>query len=133
MVLVNQMLKGAMRDFIIRHKGIFEKAIIAYAKILPEPTKDNILHPNTQKLLDMRDKFFLYEDNRGKEKLFGAGFKILIAEYEHDPYYHYRFDWLLEEIVNSGWKPRPMGYPNKFWREPEPYGGGYLVKYGGEQ
>ncbi len=129
MILVNRMLSGKMRGFVIKHKGIFMKAIIAFANSLTEPTRDNVIHPNTLKLLDFQDRFFEYEDNPGREELFRAVFRVLIAEYEHDPYYHYRFDWLLEQIVNSGWKPRPMGFPNKYWKEKPPYGGGYLVKY----
>lgn len=125
------MLSGDMREYIIKKvKKPLMKALITLAKRYPEPTRGNVLHPNTLKLFDIQDKFFLYERNPSREELFRALFRIFIDEYEHDPYYHYRFDWFLEEIVNCGWKPRPVGFPNKFWKEREPYGGGYLVKYG---
>jgi hypothetical protein len=108
-----------------RINPLIEKAIIALAKRYPEPTKENVLHPNTKRLMDIRDKFLEYEDNPHTSKLFPAVLKILIVKNE-DPYYGRRLDWLVEMIVRSGWKPRPEGYPNICWKEPQPYGGGYL-------
>ncbi|KKN72884.1 hypothetical protein LCGC14_0405880 [marine sediment metagenome] len=134
MFLVNYMLEGDMREYIMHKvKAPLMKALIKFAQRYPEPTRDNIIHPNTLKLLDIQDKFFKYENNLGRNGLFRALFRIFIDEYEHDPYYHYRFDWFLEEIVNCGWKPRPIGYPSSCWNESDDkasYGGGYLVKFG---
>jgi len=113
-----------MRGFVIEHKGVFEKAIIAYALILPEPTKENTLEPNCHILLDIRDRF--RERNTVKPALFEAAWKALICEYEHDPCYRNRLDWLLEELVESvldgEWKPRPTNHPSGGWKEPHPYG-----------
>ena len=119
MILVNHMLGGDMREYIIQKvKKPLIKALIVLANRYPEPTRDNVIHPNTLKLLDFQDKFFEYEDNPGREELFRAVFRVLIAEYEHDPYYHYRFDWLLEEIAKSDWQPRNTMLPQRSWLEP---------------
>lgn len=112
------MLTGSMRQYVIdKVKKPLKKAITALVKRYPEPTRENCLHPNTHRLFDIRDKFFEYEDNPGRKTLFEAAFKILIAEYEHDPYYRWRFDWMLEEMWKSGWEPRPMR-PMSHWKEP---------------
>ena len=122
------MLKTA-RQYVIKHKDIFMKAITAYASILPEVTRENTELPNTHILIDKRDKFFTHERNIGRKPLMEAVWKVLLSEYEHDIYYRNRFDWLLEELANSGWKPRSCDHPtNEHWTEPEPYGGGYLIK-----
>lgn len=97
-----------MRAVVIKHKGIFEKAVIAYAEGLPEPTWGSCIHPNTHILFDIRDKFLKNETNPRKRALFEAAFKLLIAEYEHDPYYRYRLDWVLEQIIDSDWQPRKI-------------------------
>lgn len=101
------------------------KAIKTLAQRYPDPTRDNCLQPNSQILFDIRDKFFEYEYNpenpnyptRGREALFAAAFKILIAEYEHDPYYRYRFDWMLEQLMDSDWQPRKI-HKEHCWNEP---------------
>jgi len=122
-MLAKDMRTGAMRGFIVKHKAVFEKAIIAFAKIVPEPTKENTKYPNTHILMDIRDKFFELENNPGRKALFEAAWKVLIAEYEHDPYYRFRLDWVLEEIQKSGWRERPAWHPVRSeWNEPLPEG-----------
>jgi len=90
------------RNFVIRHKFVFEKAVIAFASILPEYTRENCLEPNSIVLFDIKDRFFQFYANRSKEQLFHAAFKIAIFENEHDP--HYRnivFGWIVEELVEA--------------------------------
>ena len=121
MFLSNWMLQ-ANRDFVIKHKGILELAIIAFAFILPEPTKENTLEPNSHVLIDRRDKFFSYYTNGSKMALFKAAWKIRICEYEHDPHYRSLDDWDVEEqveaVLDGRWQPRPIGRPASFWDEP---------------
>jgi len=107
-----------MRQYIIHKvKKPLMKAIITLVKRYPNPTRENCSYPNTHILFDIWDKFSEYEDNSGRKALFDAAFKFLIVEYEHDPYYRYRFDWMLEEIVKRGWLPRPT-QPMSHWKEP---------------
>ena len=110
-------------------KAPLRKALCLIAKRYPEPTKENTAHPNTHRLLDIRDKFFELEDNKGRKELFEAAFRILICEYEHDPYYRERFDWGVEEIIKSGWQPRPLKHPHFCWREKGEYGGKSLETF----
>ena len=112
------MLFGKGRNYIIEKvKRPFMKVIIFIAKRLPEPTRENTTHPNTHILLDVRDRFFELENNPGRKELFESAFKIFICEYEHDPYYARRFDWLLEEIQKRGWTPRGTNPGGVCWRE----------------
>ena len=103
-----------------------------------QPTRENCIHPNSHHLFDIWDRFNENEDNPahpggvnkhmdwGRQHLFDAMWVIFIAEYEHDPYYRSRMDWVVEELVevvmDGRWKPRPEGYPPKLWKELEPYG-----------
>lgn len=102
--------------------------IVRTIKRYPDPTRENCIQPNSHKLFDIEDKFFGYEDNpphprhpkkypnHGREQLFRALFKLFIAEYEHDPYYRFRIDWMLEEIEKSNWRPRAR-IPMDCWKE----------------
>lgn len=122
--LNHTMLRGNLREYVIRHvKDPLRKILIAIAKRLPEPTKVNTLQPNSHVLLDIRDEFFKHENNPahpegkfpGREEMFWAAWKIFICEYDHDPYYKYRFDWVIEQIVKAReegtWTPLPEGRP----------------------
>ncbi len=123
---ISKWMLQSMRGFVIEHKGIFEKAIIAYANILPEPTKENTLEPNSHILIDKEEGFFKYYNNSSKTPLFKALWKVGICEYEHDPHYRHIGDWFVEELVESvlegKWKPRPNRHPSGGWNEPHPYG-----------
>lgn len=120
------MLRGAGRPIIIAAKDLIIKYLIHLSRKYPEATHDNVLRPNSHLWIDIKDRFFEYEDNPGRNSLFEAVFRIFIAQYEHDPYYTYRIDWVIEEVVElvmSGkWKPRPQGHPINFWKEPKDYG-----------
>jgi len=118
-VLSHWILMQPMRQYVIdKIKAPMLKAIVALASKYPKPTRENVVKINTLTLLDIRDKFFEYEDNPGRKALFEAIWQIFIVEYEHDIYYRHRIDWVLEEITKSDWKPRPLGHPDKCWREP---------------
>lgn len=115
--LVHWMLKGKMRDYVINKiKAPLQKIIEIIGGRLPEITRESLLQPNSHILFDLRDEFLKHENNRTKRKLFEAAWNILIAIYEHDNYYRYRFDWLLEEISKSNWTPR-LADSNKHWKE----------------
>jgi len=127
--LTYRMLRSNLRDFVIKQvKAPLETAIIMAASLLPDPTKENTYHPNTHRLIELEELFFSYDTNPSKRRLLKAVWKLLIIENEHDPYYRDRFNWGVEKIVNGEWKPRSIGHPNKFWNEPEPYGGYPLIK-----
>ncbi len=93
--------------FIEKVNKPLEKAIIILGNRFPEPTRLNCFHPNSHRLFDIRDEFFKRDNNRTKKVLLEVLFRILIAKYEHSPYYAHRFDWFIEKINESGWKSRP--------------------------
>lgn len=116
-------------------------AAITYGLKYFEPKRANILLPNTGILFDVEDACHsVYPATQYSR----ACFRIVKCEYEHDPFYRYRMDWWLEEIVEafvSGrwipreswidlalkllvdavregrWQPRPKGRPGPYWRK----------------
>ncbi len=100
-------------------KAPLMKAITILAQRYPEPTKERTREPNTHMLIDIQGKFFECENNPGRDALFRAMWRMLIIEYEHDPYYRDRLDWIVEklvEAVKSGkWKSGRR--PKKCWNE----------------
>ncbi|KKM94025.1 hypothetical protein LCGC14_1202430 [marine sediment metagenome] len=134
-LLVYQMLRGAGRPIIIAAKSLIIKYLIYLSKKYPEATHENVNRPNSHRWIEIKDRFLEYDVNSGRRALFEAVFRIFIGEYEHDPYYTYRIEWIVEEIVElvleGKWKPRAIGHPmDNLWKEPKPYGlnGGRLVK-----
>ncbi len=126
------------RAFVIGHKAIFEKAIIAFAAILPDYTRENCNEVNTKILFDIEDKFWRFYNLPTRTALFKAAWKIAKFENEHDP--HYRdiiFGWAVEELVEAvidgRWKPRPIGHPSGFWNEPRVEGAGDHGGYKGRR
>ncbi len=125
------------RQYVINHiKAPLEKAIIGLgnriswlgmllaliqvvriARRYPEPTKELTFLPHTHLLLDIEKRFFENEDNPGREALFRAMWRMFIVEYEHDPYYQVRIDWIVEQIVKGGWGIRPLIVKTKHWKE----------------
>lgn len=128
--LRNFMLQEQRQYVIDKVKAPMMKALIILANRLPEPTKQNTNHPNTDVLIDIWDKFFQMEDNPGREPLFRAIRKIMIAENEHDPYYRDRInvfvELLVEEILNGKWRPRGLDHPPSNWKvDPDIRGAGF--------
>ena len=126
--IIHQMLREPNRDLIMDIKAFLMATLVRMAMRYPEPTKDNILLENTKVFKEIWDTFFTYEDNVLRQPLFKAIERIMLCEYEHDPYYRYRMDWFIEEIVESvisgKLKPRPHGrpLPCEVWHESGNYG-----------
>ncbi len=121
-------LKTYMRERGLHFQKVqapYVSLIIAIGKLYPEPTREGdhrVRHPNSFRLLDIRDKFIEYELNLRKRELICVALKILIVKYEHSMNYRAVFDWFVEMLAKSGWKGRSYGYPRN-WNEPQPYGG----------
>ncbi len=77
--------------------------IVQYAKRYPEPTHENVLYHNSHNLIDIRDKFLIHWDFKGRQPLFLAVFKLVIVKYEQSPQYRNVLDWVLSVITD--WKP----------------------------
>ncbi len=99
------------------------KAITILGNRYPEPTIDNVLHPNSKRLVEIRDKYCRYEGDGRVKALVMAALRILISKIEHSPPYRDRFGWFVEELRAGEWKPRAYNHPQRDWNEPKPYGG----------
>ena len=116
-----------LRGYVIdKVKKPIKKAITILANRYPQPTKENTLNPNTHILLDIQDRFFQHETLPERKEMFRAIFKLFIAEYEHDPYYRSRINWVIEELVEATmdgkWLPRGANRPINYWKEDKPFG-----------
>ncbi len=119
--IAHWMLRTA-RNYVITHKAIFRKAIIAYAEILPDPTLGNTYRANTKFWIKERDKFRKYYNNPGREALIEAAWKIWIDEYEHDGHYVDLIDVVVDDIKSEEeWTERVALHPlPRYWTEQRP-------------
>jgi len=111
MYLKNEM-KDAIDYFVEQVNRPLAKVIVTLGGRYPEPTHENVLHPNTHRLLDIRDKFFeCWEETL----LLKALWKILIVKYEHSPTWRNMLDWVIKEIPGD-WKPFNPTRQMKCWK-----------------
>ena len=111
----HKMFKGILRDFVIKEKGIFVKAIIAYAKNIPEPTREDTFLSNIHILIDVRDEFVKHVNIPSRIELIEALFKIGISEYAHDTVYQFFIDWLINALRKSDWT-MPNRWESTYWK-----------------
>lgn len=89
---------------------------------LPEPIVCETLKSNDIALITIRDEFFHWEDNPGRDRAFRLLWKAFIIIYIYDAYYRDRIDFVIERLVffyNTGrWTPRGNNRPRvTCWRE----------------
>jgi len=131
MEVVEYMLKDKRAYIVEKFKAPTMLSLIALArKIKIEPTLVNTYHPISHVLIDIRDRFFALENNSCRKALFEAAFRVFICVIESDRYYRWRFQWLIEEVVEAvidgKWKPRTeLSGLQKCWNGGEPSGKGY--------
>lgn len=124
MRLLKHQINSDDREYYIEKvNGPLLKAIIILGNRYPEPTMENLCHPNSKRLLAILYTYLEYEGNDRLRVLGKAVFRILIAKHEHSPNYRDRISWFFEMIDNSGWKLRSYNHPVNQWNEPKPYGG----------
>jgi len=99
------------------------KAVTILGNRFPEPTEDNVLHPNSKKLVEIWQEYLGYEGNPRVKVVVSAILRTLINKIEHSPNYRDRFSWFVERLMSCGWKPRSYNHPEHDWKEPKPYGG----------
>ena len=77
------------------------------ASKLPEPTKENTWHPNSHRLIEVRDWFFEHCLIGGdKEKFIRIAFNFVIILYDFDPPWRDMMDSAREEFMKKTWLPR---------------------------
>lgn len=118
--MLKHQMKEAREYFVHKVNSPLSKAIIILARRYPEPTREGegkVLHPNSLRLLDMRDEFFTKWDFGGKSNLLiRALFKIAIVKYEESPAWRNMLDWLLMTILASDWKPFNLSRQMRCWK-----------------
>lgn len=106
-------------------KAPLQKAIETAARFLIEkcgPIDLEHVHSiNARHLVILRDEWIKHEENDSKKVMILAGFNIIIAEIEHDPFYGERFTWLvlaLAKIVALGkLEVTNNGVPTQYWKQ----------------
>jgi len=113
---------GANKLQKVRALRLVYKAIKAMAK-LPEPTVESVWHPNTHKLIVLRDWFF--------ERCFLGGarlsfvrtlFNFVIILYDFDPPWRWMIDSVIEKFRIMPWEDKNYGHketPNWAWWQDE--------------
>ena len=99
----HKMFKGVLRDVVRRNKRIFINAIIAYAKSIPEPTREDTFLPNIHLLMDIRAEFMAHVNLPGRMELLDSLFKIGISEYAHDTVWQFFIDRVIKAIKAIDW------------------------------
>lgn len=118
---LREYINVTMRDYFIdKVNRPFLKALILYGNRFPEATHDNVTHPNSHRLIDIRDAYLQCDTNGRRREAFGAAFRIGIAKYEHSSNWRHPIDFVIEKVFESNWQPRPLGCPKNQWNEPSP-------------
>ena len=128
---INQVILGfPLRGLFIKHKAIFQKAVSAYAYILPSPRTTNTTGHWTAPFMEALDKLVEYVNY--KRGFFRDVRKIVLNEIEHDSLYRDPILFILEQIIEAVLDgrvpPREADKPDKkYWNEPKPYGGKHTI------
>lgn len=105
MRLLKHIINSDRRDYFIEKVNApLVWFIIKYANRYPEPTHENVVHPNSQILLELKDKFFECWHTRPRTPLYMALWRVVIVKYEHSATYRYMLDWFLMMVQKSNWK-----------------------------
>lgn len=90
-------------------KAIFQ-VIGSYRALndLPEPTFENTWHPNSHRLIELRDEFFKHCVGLGTPRLkfMRAFINFIIIMYDYDRPYRDMMDWAKEALEKKGWDAR---------------------------
>jgi len=77
--------------------------IASSIKKYPEPTLENVLHPNAKWLLLKQEEYLKYEDNKRIAEVAKVLVRGAVIKIEHSPNYRKSISWWLED--NGGWRP----------------------------
>ena len=99
------------------------KAISILGYRYPEPTLDNVLHPNSKRLVGILEQYNLFEGNSRIKFIINAVARVVINKLEHSPNWRDRIGFFAEELRAGEWKSRSLNHPQHDWNEPKPYGG----------
>lgn len=72
----------------------------------PEPTKENTWHPNSHRIIEIRDEFFQHSYGLSAQrlKLLRTGINFVIIIYDYDPPYRMMIDWWAKQLQIQNWR-----------------------------
>ncbi len=80
------------------------KALKAFDEKFPEPTEENTWHPNSHRLIRIRDEFFKHcHLDESRQKLLRLGTNFVIVIYDYDPPYRMMIDWWARMLEIQNW------------------------------
>lgn len=124
MVLLKHEVNAHNRDYYIEKVNTpLLKAITILGNRFPEPTVDNVQHPNAKRLIEIMEKYKRFEGNSRVKGIVMATLRVVISKLEHSPNWRDRICFLAEELRAGEWKNRSYNHPEHGWNEPKPYGG----------
>ena len=98
-------IKDNFDYFVEKVKLPMRMTVINLAKLFPEPKWDNLEQPSSQVLLEAMGKYqereLLQDGDYGRRAMMIAAFRILIAIYDHDPFYRVRLRWLVDYLTEA--------------------------------
>ena len=77
-------------------------AIIALGKLFPEPKWDALDQPSSQVLWEAMEQYIKFERMEGSRRvMLITAFRVIIAVYDHDPFYRHRLRWLIKFLTTA--------------------------------
>ncbi len=88
--------------FVEKVKKPMMLAIVKLGKLWPEPKWNNLDHPSSQILLEAMEQYVKFERIEGIRKdMMMTAFRVVIAVYDHDPFYRHRLRWLIKLLTTA--------------------------------
>jgi len=117
-MLLKHIINSEKREYYIKEVNApLWKDIITLGKRYVEPTHDNVVHPNTHRLLDWRDEFYqVWDLPIGFKWVTEAIWKVVINKYEHSPNWRYLLDWVFMKAGATNWKPFDINRQMRCWK-----------------
>ena len=118
MRLLKHIVNSDQREYFIEKVNApLAKAITILGGRYPEPTCGNLVHPNSQRLLDWWVEFNQVWDLPSLlKKLTDALWRTLINKYEHSPNWRNLLDWVMMKAGATNWKPFNPNRQMTLWR-----------------
>ncbi len=71
----------------------------------PEPVKDNTWHPNSHRMIEIRDEFFKHcQLDEGRRRFIHLIIDFIIILYDYDPPYRMMIDWWAKQLDIKNWR-----------------------------
>jgi hypothetical protein len=123
-ILLKHDVNAHRRDYFIEKVNApLLKAVTILGNRFPEPTMENVVHPNSKRLIKILAKYSMFEGNWRVKAVVMAVARVVISKLEHSPNWRDRISFFAEELRAGEWKPRSFNHPQFDWNEPKPYGG----------